>query len=71
MRLQRTKKTSFEQSHATGGIDVATSPPVDEVNAETKPHNVKEEIRDAIDAADRSMSKCYATLRRLRARLKN
>ena len=39
--------------------------------AQTPNYGAKEEIRDAIDAADRSMSKCYATLRRLRAKQKN
>ena len=70
MRLQRTKKTSFEGRHATPVIDVAKSSPPDATKIQTR-SGVKEEIRDAIDAADRSMSKCYATLRRLRSKLKN
>jgi hypothetical protein len=47
-----------------------TTPAVEARTYGAKAYGAKEEIRDAIAAADRSMSKCYATLRRLRTKLK-
>ena len=76
VRLHGRKKTSSVAPDLTQDADVAatsfpgvaeTTPP----KVQIQRHSAKEEIRDAIDAADRSLSKCYATLRRLRTKLKN
>ena len=64
MRLQRSKKNSF------GERGIAQPALFAEAKKPAPPHNVKDEIKDAIDAADRSMSKCHAALRRLRSKLK-
>jgi hypothetical protein len=49
----------------------APASPTEAATSQVRHYAAKEEISQAIDAAGRSMSKCHATLRRLRARLKN
>ena len=69
------KKTLAAAPELTRSVETPTSPAAEAetapAGAENPNYGAKEEIRDAIDAADRSMSKCYATLRRLRAKQKN
>jgi len=73
-RLQGSKKRALAAApELTRSVETPTSPATETApaKAENPNYGAKEEIRDAIDAADRSMSKCYATLRRLRAKQKN
>ncbi len=76
-RLQGSKKKiSVAAADLTRSVETPTAglPAESETSsatAQTPNYGAKEEIRDAIDAAERSMSKCYATLRRLRTKLKN
>ena len=70
MRLHRNKKNLFEDRDSIATIGVSKPVSFAEANRPAQPLNVKDEIKDAIDAADRSMSKCHAALRRLRSKMK-